>query len=116
MVTTTTPWSDTPPSEAGWWWLRKRRTGQCVARYRDEDANWPVGHLGSDDQRMREYFQFGPRVLSAEETVALTAEVERLKRENAELRETLTVDDLDQLERYRSPLGAGLGLDGKPIG
>ena len=83
----TTPWSDVPPSEPGWYWLRKLRTGQCVVRCRNEDASWPVGHLGSDDEVMRDYYQFGPRVLTAEETVELTAEVERLRAAAAELAE-----------------------------
>jgi hypothetical protein len=84
-MTTPTTWSDVPPSKPGWWWLRKRRTGQVVVRYRDEAGFWPVGHLGPDDEIVGGYFQFGPRVLTAEETVQQAAEVERLRAELAEI-------------------------------
>lgn len=105
-MTTTTPWIDTPPSEKNVeFWVQHRRTGKQSIGKSISFREWLID--GEEEFMPERYYQFGPRVLSAEETVSLTAEVERLRAENAALRERLTVDDLDELERY-TPL-----LDGE---
>lgn len=84
----TTPWSDTPPSEKNVeFWVQHRRTGKQSIGKSISFREWLID---SQEEFMPErYFQFGPRVLDAEDTINLTAEVERLKRENAALLEKL---------------------------
>ena len=86
-MTTTTPWSDVPPSEAGEWWVRRRSDGATLRLTLLPDGYWITSPYMVKSGRVAEQFQFGPRVLSAEETVELTAEVERLRAAAAELAE-----------------------------
>ena len=80
-MTTPTPWSDVPPSEAGEWWVRRRSDGATLRLTLLPDGYWITSPYMVKSGRVAEQFQFGPRVLSAEETVDLTVEVERLKSE-----------------------------------
>lgn len=64
-MTTQPTWSDVPPSEVEqWYWFRWQGGDPYPGLFL---GNWDDGD------------EFGPRVLSAEETVKLTAEVERLR-------------------------------------
>lgn len=77
----TTPWSDTPPTEEKQrYWVRRRESETEEPGWLENDQwlfSWPFERWFPAD--FPEQFQFGPRVLSAEETVKLTAEVERLR-------------------------------------
>lgn len=74
-------WSDTPPSEQKRrYWVRNRDSETEEPGWL-EDGAWNFAWPFEDwfPNAYPEQFQFGPRVLTAEETVELTAEVERLR-------------------------------------
>jgi hypothetical protein len=70
-------WSDTPPSEPGDYHVRHKGTGE--KGFGHLNAQGWFSFDGNNSAKPELYLQFGPRVLTAEETVALTAEVERLR-------------------------------------
>lgn len=83
----TTPWSDTPPSpdKPDWYHTKEIADGEERPMWMSPNGNWDdAAYSYHTGERL---VQFGPRVLSAEETVALTAEVERLRAAAAELAE-----------------------------
>ncbi len=85
---TTTPWSYTPPSpdKPGWYHCKPRDDKDERPCYRHREF-FVVDGVILMEHEAKAMYQFGPAVLSAGETVALTVEVERLRAAAAELAE-----------------------------
>lgn len=66
-------WSDVPPAEPGWHWVRFRGSQGEFAAYFDGDERegWQVMWDVMSEKTARRLLEFGPRIPSAEELMAL---------------------------------------------
>lgn len=114
MTNEPTIWSDDPPSEAGEYRVKRWDGREMTAIVYEQDGQ--LIFESSSGARfvcaigLEEMYQFGPRVLSAEQTVDLLAKVERLERENAELRRNAPLDDATEIKRFEEMFGPTLSM------
>lgn len=76
-------WSDEPPKEPGKYLVRNRNSGDCGEAVLRSDGLWGDEGVECCEAYMLLYYQFGPRIPTAEELVGLyaaAAELAEIKR------------------------------------